>query len=196
MGAIVVDDIPPRVHRGSRRNVVAGRSATGRGRQLLPECRSCRVHVRPARGERRQIRRAVAGRGTHHTAHARQGAGLHCRPSRKWSRGGKIGGRRPSAGTRCRSAHSAAGKRCRPATQFPLLRQSPEVPPVCNDLWREVGGRYPRFGGTRQRQTPTAGPEAVRRGNGGWHRTGARDAGHARPLPDASVLRCRQGNQP
>ena len=96
----------------------------------------------------------------------------------------------PRAGRRSRR------RRGRAVAQLPLLRQPPEVPAVRQHLQREGGGGAPRRHGARPPPSRAAGGARVRRRHGRRHRAHARHARDAPALPDAAVLRRRQGDQP
>ena len=161
----------------------------------MPRGRPRRIDLRPARRQRRQADRAAARRRPHHAG----GRSTACAPTSPSTRRRRRSGRHSVV----RSApRDAAGRNGRTAggqgraAQLPLLRQSPEVPPVRQHLRREVGGRQPRGGGARQHPAAAAGAAPVRRRRRRRHRAGARHARHARALPDDAVLRRRQGDQP
>ena len=82
-------------------------------------------------------------------------------------------------------------KRHEQGTQFPLLRQSPEVPAVCPHLLGESGGGAARIDGARQYPSSSARHARVRRRCRGRLRADARDARDAQPLLHHAVLYCR-----
>ena len=140
---------------------------------------------------------APARRRPHHAGDAGARQRLPDQPGR----GGAGRAARADAAAARRPAHAAPGdeagrRRGRALAQLPLLRQPPEVPAVRQHLQREGGGGAPRRHGARPPPSRAAGGARVRRRHGRRHRADPRHARDAPPLPDAAVLRRRQGDQP
>ena len=106
---------------------------------------------------------------------------------------GSRAGRRYAARTvRSRGAASAARTQ---GAQFPLLRQSPEIPPVRSHLLGEGGGSPARIDGAGQYPSAAAGHAGVRCRRRRRLGADARHACHAQPFLHDTVLHRRQGSE-